>query len=378
MKRVLTAAVGVLFAVLSASAATISPKTPTLSEGCYEISNARELYGFAAIVNGTDGYAKNKSACGKLTKDIVVNDIEDVYDIDINDVDAVVQWNPLDSFAGTFDGNGHTISGLIRNVAQETDPQDVGFIRVLVANPETPTVIRNLGLVKSMFYAKNSDVAMGIFAVRVVDSDLEDGADSYAQIVNCFNQSVAYFEKNGERSYLVRYADRHVILTIENSYNVGEGQLFGSSSDTVIVKNSYQLDNKESMDSDGVKHATEKQFKSGVVAYVLHEADPVWGQNVDTDDYPNFSGAIRNSVVDRYSVTFHTFAGDEATYFDSYVSGFTYGLPDKVVKENTVFYGWFKDKEFSGKPDTLIPDSMSGNLEYWAKLVNTYKITYPS
>jgi hypothetical protein len=133
--------------------------------------------------------------CGKLTKDIVVNDIEDVYDIDINDVDAVVQWNPLDTFAGTFDGNGHTISGLVRNVAQETDPQDVGFIRVLVANPETPTVIRNLGLVKSMFYAKNSDVAMGIFAVRVVDSDLEDGADSYAQIVNCFNQSVAYFEK---------------------------------------------------------------------------------------------------------------------------------------------------------------------------------------
>ena len=376
MKHVLSATVGVLFAALSASAATIFPKTPTLSGGCYEISDARELYGFAAIVNGTDGNVKNKSACGKLTKDIVVNDIEDVYDIDFDDVEAVVQWNPLDSFAGTFDGNGHTISGLVRNVAQETDPQDVGFIRVLVANPETPTVIRNLGLVKSMFYAKNSDVAMGIFAVRVVDSDLEDGADSYAQIVNCFNQSVAYFEKNGERSYLVRYADRHVILTIENSYNVGEGQLFGSSSDTVIVKNSYQLDNKESMDSDGVKHATEKQFKSGVVAFALHEADPIWGQDVGTDVYPNFSGTIKNSKVDRYSVTFHTFTGDTATYFDSYISGFTYDLPDTVAKEKTIFQGWFKDKEFSGEPDKFIDASTSGNLEYWAKLENFYEITF--
>lgn len=174
-------------------------------------------------MNGTDGNVKNKSACGKLTKDIVVNDIEDVYDIDFDDVEAVVQWNPLDTFAGTFDGNGHTISGLVRNVAQETDPQDVGFIRVLVANPETPTVVKNLGLVKSMFYAKNSDVAMGIFAVRVVDSDLEDGADSYARIVNCFNQSVAYFKNDGERSYLVRYVGRHAVLTIENSYNVGKG-----------------------------------------------------------------------------------------------------------------------------------------------------------
>ena len=67
MKHVLSVTVGVLFAALSASAATIFPKTPTLSGGCYEISDARELYGFAAIVNGTDGNVKNKSACGKLT-----------------------------------------------------------------------------------------------------------------------------------------------------------------------------------------------------------------------------------------------------------------------------------------------------------------------
>lgn len=375
MKFTISIFTGVLFTALSANAATIFPKAPTLSEGCYEISDARELYGFAAIVNGTDGYVKNISACGKLTKDIVVNDIEDLYDIDI---DAVVQWNPLDTFAGTFDGNGHTISGLVRNVAQETEPQDVGFIRVLVANPEKPTVIKNLGVVKSAFVAKDlsSGVAMGIFAVSVIDSDLEDGEDSYAQIVNCFNQSMAYYKKDGERSYLVRNVGRHAILTIENSYNAGKGQLFGSSSDTVIVKNSYQLDSKESMDSDGVKHATESQFRNGAVAYVLHEANSIWGQDVETDDYPNFSGAIKNSKVDRYSVTFHTFTGDTATYFDSYISGFTYDLPDTVAKEKTLFLGWFKDKEFSGEPEALIAASTSGNLEYWAKLENFYEITF--
>ena len=52
----------------AATAATITPTMPPLSDGCYQISTATELYGFAAIVNGTDGFTKNKSACGKLNK----------------------------------------------------------------------------------------------------------------------------------------------------------------------------------------------------------------------------------------------------------------------------------------------------------------------
>ena len=56
------------------SAKGITPKVPALSDGCYQITDAAELYGFAEIVNGNDSTAANPSVCGKLTKDIVVND----------------------------------------------------------------------------------------------------------------------------------------------------------------------------------------------------------------------------------------------------------------------------------------------------------------
>ena len=53
---------------------SISYKTPAQdADGCYEISTADELYGFASIVNS----ASNNSyftGCAKLTADIVVNE----------------------------------------------------------------------------------------------------------------------------------------------------------------------------------------------------------------------------------------------------------------------------------------------------------------
>ena len=73
MRRTVLAFATVLFATFSVNASSITPRAPKTSGGCYEITNAAELYGFAAIVNGTDGFAKNKAACGKLTEDIVVN-----------------------------------------------------------------------------------------------------------------------------------------------------------------------------------------------------------------------------------------------------------------------------------------------------------------
>ena len=377
MKHSILALGGILFATISANAIIITPTAPVLSDGCYEISNEAELYGFAAIVNGTDGFLRNKAACGKLTKNIVVNsDVLNSYDDDELSAEFA-SWNPLDTFAGTFDGNGHTISGLFQNVTQDADAQDVGFIRVLVANPETPTVIKNLGIVDSYFEMKSrTGVGAAVFAVDVIDSDLEDGKDSYAKILNCYNQSQVYAKGYGKDANIVQRIGEHVVLTMENSYSVEDGFLYETNRGTLDVKNSYILDSKEKLDSYGIMHVTSDQFKKGVVAFALHEADPIWGQDVQKDKYPNFSGQLKNSSVDRYKVSFHTFTGDTADYFNSYISGFTYNLPDTVVKENTAFLGWYKDKEFSGNKDTAISTNETGNLEYWAKLKNVYKITF--
>jgi hypothetical protein len=179
-------------------------------------------------------------------------------------------------------------------------------------------------------------------------------------------------------------------LTVTNCYNAGllvdnkdrfYSGFFGSGVSgyrNINVSNSYTLKQK------GVSYVPygtlvdSAAFSNGAVAYALREGEDgsIWGQNVGTDKYPVFSGSLVNSAAARYNVTFHTFEGDTASYFDSYISGFNVALPEKVEQENMYFGGWYRDSEFSGTPDTVISDTTKGDLEYWAKMNRRYKITY--
>ena len=86
----------------------------------YEIGNAGQLYWFAALVNGTlESETKNTSANAVLTANITVN--KDLLasvneDGTLIDGKTVVSWTPIgkdqNPYTGTFDGQGHTISGL--------------------------------------------------------------------------------------------------------------------------------------------------------------------------------------------------------------------------------------------------------------------------
>ena len=114
IKKEILLALVVFLASLANAAKTITPKTPALVGGCYEISSAEELYGFASLVNDVDSYF---TGCAKLTADIVVNEGVLTEDDSLNVADTAnfVVWNPIDLFAGTFDGQGHTIITLNMN-----------------------------------------------------------------------------------------------------------------------------------------------------------------------------------------------------------------------------------------------------------------------
>jgi len=87
----------------------------TDSDDYYEIGTADELYAFAAAV--ADG--KN-SIKVKLTANITVN--EGVMTAEST---GVRLWTPIrNSYSGTFDGDGHTVSGLYFN---DTSAEDVGL-----------------------------------------------------------------------------------------------------------------------------------------------------------------------------------------------------------------------------------------------------------
>ena len=133
---------------------TITPKEPSTGDGSenspYEISNAEELYWFAALVNGELG-GETPNASAKLTADISVNSYVLDYDGTLNNNgDGFETWTPIGNgsnlYTGTFDGQGHTISGLYFNISE------CNIVGLFGANKGT---IKNVGVVDSYFYGRD-------------------------------------------------------------------------------------------------------------------------------------------------------------------------------------------------------------------------------
>ena len=88
------------------------------ADGTYLIYTAENLKEFAAIVNGTDGTSTDSDANAKLMNDIVLNEKIKVDDNGaVTNQEKLSEWIPIgtssiNSYKGTFDGNGKTISGL--------------------------------------------------------------------------------------------------------------------------------------------------------------------------------------------------------------------------------------------------------------------------
>ncbi|MBQ3714279.1 MAG: InlB B-repeat-containing protein [Fibrobacter sp.] len=142
-----------LFLVVGTYAA-ITPTLPsTNADGCYLISTPQELYGFAAIVNGSDGMSKNTKACGKLINDIIVNENTFVA-VDSCCRSGLTSWTSLIKFEGSFDGNGHTISGLYQYFYGNASDTYIGFVWKSAGN----AVIKNLIIKESIFSARESTV----------------------------------------------------------------------------------------------------------------------------------------------------------------------------------------------------------------------------
>ena len=136
--------------MLAKSITPTQPKGEGTADEPYQIGTAAELYWFAGLVNGTlpDGGGENLSANAILTANIIVN--TGVLDANKNLVSKsdLTEWEPIgarwSSYTGTFDGQGHTISGLYFN-----DPfaSYVGLFGCIGANGK----ISNVGVLDSYF-----------------------------------------------------------------------------------------------------------------------------------------------------------------------------------------------------------------------------------
>ena len=379
-------------------------------DGCYVINNASELYGFASIVNGMPGIRGEREACASLDSDIVVNENVIGQDGVLNETrsDSFIQWTPINRFAGKFNGKGHVIRGLYLNEPTEPSPCDdeygCGFFGSLDVNSQKDTVvIENLGIEESYF--AYHETVLGALVGMVIGGYSSSGR-AYVRISNSYNTSTVVAD--GFVGGLVGEIDRYSSVLVENCYNTGTivaqtssaGGLIGfldSSNDfkmtnsynagvvlvsgsrksdvsligddwsAAVVENSYYL--KVLNDDEPFGQAvSSEQLENGAVAIALHDGvnGSVWGQNVGTDPLPTFSGKVKNSTATQYKVTFHTFDGDTASYYEKYVAGLSKSLPGSPVRVGFRFYGWYYDSALTTRAWRIETDD-EGDLNFYAR-----------
>ncbi|MBO7552046.1 MAG: hypothetical protein J6T62_11065 [Fibrobacter sp.] len=291
--------------------AKVNPTAPALNNGCYSISTTDELYGFAAIVNGTFevGRAAESFACGKLENDVWANDSlrtycgnkvetnettgeeDSVYvcyryssaqsrfvEVDPATVEPREQWIPLKNFSGSFDGQGHAIWEL-ENVEDSTQ-DNLGFIASVVGGTKaSPVVIRNLTLRDAVLNGR--DTVGGIVAKNSGYLLLDDVASLMS--ISARNHAGSFVGRN--EGHLV--VKKGVTSSVEGKKFVGGA--VGSNSGTVDV------------DSLALKIAFDVAHygASGYGAYVVanSHAGLILGLNEKSA-----SLSIRNIEVDENSV----------------------------------------------------------------------------
>ena len=256
----------------------------------YLISTADELRLFASMVNGGQ---TNISA--KLTADILLNNTEGWENW--GSTAPANSWMPIGSdanpFTGTFDGQGHTISGLYVNGSD-----DSSYYAGLFGSLENGGTVENVGVTKS--YIQSADYAS--YAGGIV------GLMNGGTIRNCYCTGIVRCQGYGGGG-IAGMSYGYDNITIENCYFAGSiSSGYGSDewigpivdgmyAENVNPTNCYYLDTCGAAGEGTSK--TAKQFQSGEVASLLGDG---WGQTIGTDNYPVLDADGRKRV---YAVTLY-------------------------------------------------------------------------
>lgn len=273
----------------------------------YKIGTAEELYWFASLVNGTlPGVKKDLSANAILTDDIIVSTGVLDPNKDLVSGNDFIEWIPIgksssddDAYTGTFDGNGHTISGLYFN---KSNSWYVGLFGCIGAEGK----ISNVGVSDSYFQSSNCPYIGGVC-----------GSNS-GELQNCSNSSTVIGKEN---EYRIGGVCGDNSGTIKNCYNTasvsGQYSVGGvSGSLGSDVTNCYYLSGTVADGKSGIggqkdengkaEKMSLEQFKSGEVAWLLNgsksvsteESTLAWYQKLDenADAYPVLKSTDHNTV----------------------------------------------------------------------------------
>ena len=415
--------------------AEITPTKPSSGDGSsanpYQISTAGELYWFAALVNNgtlTDGKAQNTSANAVLVNDITVNTGVLTADGKLaSDVSGFRVWTPIGKnniykiYKGTFDGQGHTVSGLYFNNSNTACVGLFGYI-------DSGAKISNVGVVDSYFngyyyvggvcgYNKSGTIS-NCYHIGVVKGrdDKVGGVCGYnvsesSTISNCYHigevSGGSYvggvcgasegFESNcyniGEvsgGSYVGGVCGSNVGGTISNcysagavsgSYNVGgvigfinTGTISNCFFDSEKCNKNAVGKNKDDLGTvTNTEGKTTAQFASGEVCYLLNasktDGTQAWYQDLTAetgDKLPILKATGKNTVyqVKKYSGCEH----NAGTYVKSY-SNLNKDVYAGYTSEGTCSHGKYQ-KAFFNSTGNAYEITNASQLLWFAGLVN--------
>ena len=368
---------------LGASADGITPSQPTgdgTAANPYQISTAAELYWFAQQVNSGE-----TGINAVLTADITIQTITYGDDGNPANADDLTQWTPIcgkeignfvyTKYTGTFDGGGHSISGLYYNgdgdyaglfgfVGSGGRVQNVKVTDSYISNG------KGLGRTGGVCGYNNGTIMNCSFSGSVTGSGSGRGrvggvcGGNGGMISNCYNAGAVTGSNNGSGTYTcvggvcgengnttTGYA------TITNCCNTGAvtgsgnvGGVCGYNFDGTIT-NCYWLDKAYSGTGVGdsgtvanVEVKSAEQFASGEVAWLLNSStNGPWRQNLGEggDGFPTLDSghkAVVKLTVDgevSYLNSGDKFKGEDGkVYYDS--NGKRVEVPCEVTADTTL------------------------------------------
>ena len=355
---------------LGASADGITPSQPTgdgTAANPYQISTAAELYWFAQQVNSGE-----TGINAVLTADITIN--EGVLDADGNLITGktFTQWTPIcgkeignfvyTEYTGTFDGGGHSISGLYYYGSGDYVGL-FGFVGIggRVQNVKvTDSYISNsegTGRTGGVCGHNNGTITNCCNTGAVTGSHRVGGVcgGNGGMISNCYNAGAV--TGSGTNTYVGGVCGYNYGGRITNCCNTGAvtgsgnvGGVCGDNFDGTIT-NCYWLDKAYSGTGVGdsgtvanVEVKSAEQFASGEVAWLLNSStNGPWRQNLGEggDGFPTLDSghkAVVKLTVDgevSYLNSGDKFKGEDGkVYYDS--NGKRVEVPCEVTADTTL------------------------------------------
>ncbi|MGN0470156.1 MAG: GLUG motif-containing protein [Acutalibacteraceae bacterium] len=315
---------------------SIIPNLPDIVDGVYQISNKLELYAFAQLVNS----GAKPSANAVLTADITVNDFKKTplkFDDkgNVTNGDSFESWKTIgyyDSltddyvlYSGTFDGQGHTISGLYFN---DTNAIYVGLFGFFGSDDEIKCEIKNVGVIDSYFKGNvgvggvcgynYQGTITGCYNTGTVSSSggYVGGVCGWnnGTITGCYNTGTV--SSSGDYvGGICSYNDGGIITGCYNT-----GTVSGSSS----VGGVYGVNDKGTITdcytnrSGDTYYKSDEEFKNGTVCGLLNTAlknassNVLFCQRIGTDDSPLLTYQFES--IDEHTYEVYTVDVDNNTF----------------------------------------------------------------